>query len=170
MVALLAPHNTPDADRRDPESPPHLRLVWAESATTPVPRLASVSTLRPRSMPPASRPMVAHPPAFSLGQLAAAALGAALLLGMVVSFSRSGPPATTWAEVQKSVVGVGTAPAIGERTILVKSGDTLWAIAAQLAPDQDRRQVVALLERRNGGSQLQAGQLLIVPNGLEGQS
>lgn len=48
----------------------------------------------------------------------------------------------------------------------VKSGDTLWEIAAEHGPDGvDRRKVVAAIERINdlGSSGLQAGQVIELP-------
>ena len=48
----------------------------------------------------------------------------------------------------------------------VKSGDTLWEIAAEHGPEGvDRRRVVAAIERINdlGSSSLQAGQVIEIP-------
>jgi len=48
----------------------------------------------------------------------------------------------------------------------VKSGDTLWAIAAEHGPDGvDRRRVVSAIERINDltASTLQAGQVIEIP-------
>jgi Tfp pilus assembly protein FimV len=54
----------------------------------------------------------------------------------------------------------------GTTRYVVRSGDSLWSIAATVAPDRDPRTVVDALERANTGlraSSLQAGQLLLIP-------
>lgn len=48
-------------------------------------------------------------------------------------------------------------------TVVVESGDSLWSLAASLAPGQDRRAVVSALERIAGGADLQPGQVLVIP-------
>jgi nucleoid-associated protein YgaU len=54
---------------------------------------------------------------------------------------------------------------VSDRTYLVEPGDTLWAIASQVAGDRDPRQVVELLEASNGvdAGSLQPGMVLRVP-------
>jgi LysM repeat protein len=49
----------------------------------------------------------------------------------------------------------------------VRSGDTLWDIAATVAPDDDVREVVHLIRRWNDleGSIIRPGQVLAVPAG-----
>jgi hypothetical protein len=46
---------------------------------------------------------------------------------------------------------------------VVQHGDTLWSIARSLQPVGDVRPLVDALERRNGGSQLDIGQVLVLP-------
>ena len=43
---------------------------------------------------------------------------------------------------------------------VVRPGDTLWTIAAEIAPDDDPRAVVDALREANGGAELQVGQRL----------
>jgi nucleoid-associated protein YgaU len=43
---------------------------------------------------------------------------------------------------------------------VVQPGDTLWSIAARLAPDEDPRAVVDALRAANGGADLQVGDRL----------
>jgi Tfp pilus assembly protein FimV len=50
-------------------------------------------------------------------------------------------------------------PTVGE-TYIVQPGDTLWSIAAAIAPDSDPRPVVNALRAANGGPDLQVGQRL----------
>jgi Tfp pilus assembly protein FimV len=45
---------------------------------------------------------------------------------------------------------------------VVKPGDTLWSIAAAIAPDSDPRPVVDALREQNGGPDLQAGERLTI--------
>jgi nucleoid-associated protein YgaU len=51
---------------------------------------------------------------------------------------------------------------VGE-TYVVKSGDTLWSIAAAIAPDSDPRPVVDAIRAANGGPNIQVGQRLTIP-------
>lgn len=54
----------------------------------------------------------------------------------------------------------------GDIIVHVAEGDTLWSIASVLAGGDDPRPLVVALADRNGGSELLAGQTLIVPAGL----
>ncbi len=51
----------------------------------------------------------------------------------------------------------------GEAQRVVAEGDTLWAIAEDLAPGRDPRPIVDALADRNGGSALRAGDVLVIP-------
>jgi Tfp pilus assembly protein FimV len=72
-----------------------------------------------------------------------------------------------------AVIGGSSALASGEQgapagtfeTVTVASGDTLWSIAQEVAPDADPRDVVAAIAGLNalGGSVLTAGQQLALP-------
>lgn len=57
------------------------------------------------------------------------------------------------------------APAGTFETVTVSSGDSLWSIAEEIAPDADPRDVVAEISRLNGlsGSVVSAGQRLAIP-------
>ena len=50
----------------------------------------------------------------------------------------------------------GPAPVAGQ-TYVVQPGDTLWSIAAEIAPDDDPRVVVDALRAANGGPALEVG-------------
>lgn len=70
--------------------------------------------------------------------------------------------------IMQSVASVTTPePAsVVETTMIVSSGDTLWAIAAEYATEgSDIRKMVYSIKKRNHltGSSLQAGQTLIIP-------
>ncbi|NLA35603.1 MAG: LysM peptidoglycan-binding domain-containing protein, partial [Actinobacteria bacterium] len=51
-------------------------------------------------------------------------------------------------------------------TYRVRSGDTLWSIADSLDVAGDRRGIVEALSEANGGSEIQAGDDLIIPASL----
>jgi Tfp pilus assembly protein FimV len=55
----------------------------------------------------------------------------------------------------------GAPPREGQRYV-VRSGDTLWGIAAEIAPDRDPREVVEALREVNGGPELQVGTELVL--------
>lgn len=56
-------------------------------------------------------------------------------------------------------------PAAPVASVVVQPGDTLWGLAAQMAPREDPRRTVEVLRQLNGldGGQLTAGQTLKVP-------
>ena len=64
----------------------------------------------------------------------------------------------------QAVVTAGEAPAAVEQ-ITVQSGESLWAVARRIAPENDPREVIAQIRRLNQleDSQLQAGQQLLLP-------
>jgi LysM repeat protein len=61
-----------------------------------------------------------------------------------------------------SAPSAGAGPGPQPATVTVHQGDTLWAIAARVAPDRDPRAEVAQLQRRNhlDGVALTPGQVL----------
>lgn len=61
------------------------------------------------------------------------------------------------------VAGAGSTSAVEQ--ITVQSGESLWSVAARIAPDNDTRVIVQQIRRLNDldGSQLQVGQLLLLP-------
>ena len=58
----------------------------------------------------------------------------------------------------------GDAPASVEQ-VTVQPGESLWAVARRIAPENDPREVIGQIRRLNRleGSQLQAGQQLLLP-------
>ncbi|MDQ1250686.1 MAG: hypothetical protein QG597_5066 [Actinomycetota bacterium] len=56
-------------------------------------------------------------------------------------------------------------PVAAESTVVVRSGDTLWSIAARTFPGADPREAVVAFREANGSqlSSLQVGQRLVVP-------
>jgi hypothetical protein len=84
----------------------------------------------------------------------AVALGAQALGGLAQVDGTSSP----------QVVDVQPVPVAGQRYV-VQPGDTLWSIAAQIAPDDDPRAVVDALRAANGGPDLEVGAELILELG-----
>jgi hypothetical protein len=68
----------------------------------------------------------------------------------------------------RAVAAFGAGPASGtERRPaihVVQPGETLWSIAGALRPSGDVRGLVRTLARLNGGSSLQVGQRLVLPD------
>lgn len=96
---------------------------------------------------------------------------AAVVLGITMSGLRlaQGAPPSSWAELRSGSVAAGSGSVQpGDAVITVQAGDTLWAIAQRLAPGRDPRPVLDVLTRANGGSQVQAGQQVVIPASLAG--
>lgn len=86
-------------------------------------------------------------------------LAGSLVLGLMLA---------SWAGPLKAAV-LGSAPVpVSATTVVVRAGDTLWAIAGRVAPDLDRRPVVRALAEANDiqGTRLDPGQILVVPADL----
>jgi LysM repeat protein len=69
-----------------------------------------------------------------------------------------------WTTGQSSAAS-GSAPLARPTTVTVQTGETLWQLAARVAPHADPRLVVAEIERLNhlSGPAVYAGQQLRVP-------
>jgi LysM repeat protein len=88
-------------------------------------------------------------------RLALAAVGATLVLALVAPSvaSASGPD-------------LGAGARASERTYVVTSGDTVWAIASRVAEGRDPREVVDAIMERNGlrDGTIVPGQALAIPS------
>jgi nucleoid-associated protein YgaU len=85
---------------------------------------------------------------------------AALAMGAVVAGLWAGPVA--------HALGGSTEPVpVASRSYVVRTGDTLWAIAGRLAPGRDPRPLVDAIARVNGveAGDLVPGQTLVLPAG-----
>jgi hypothetical protein len=160
MVAILLPQ--PDEPAGEPGPAQGQPVPLGRRAThTTRPRpvdLASVEPLPLRSVPRAlpdrptrirRRRLLALLMAIAL--IGAAAAGRALLDAATAVEPSSPQPVEVPAQP----------PAVGQ-TYVVKPGDTLWSIAAAIAPDADPRPVVDALREANGGPDLQVGERLII--------
>ena len=102
---------------------------------------------------PAGRPTSGHLRLTRRGRLVLVLVAMALLF-VAVSVGRAGSQAATVSD---------TGP--GLEQVTVQPGETLWAVAQRIAPDNDPREVIAQIRRINDleTSTLQAGQQLLLP-------
>lgn len=111
---------------------------------------------RPAGIQPTARATPARRPAAGLRLTRRGRLDVvlALLLGLLVM-------GFTLGHVSGSQAAAQTTPA----TVVVQPGDTLWSIAARVAPDRDPRGVVARLRTINHltDASVQVGQRLTAP-------
>ena len=142
----MAVHMVPaDAFRLEPFQPtsPALRLLPPPSA----PRIA----VRRRI---SQAPVYRRRRALALAFLATLVVVVVLLAGAISArLAGGGNPSTA----------VGAPSRIASQEWIVQPGDTLWSIAAELAPDADPRAVVDRLVDANGGDPLEVGQRLVLP-------
>jgi Tfp pilus assembly protein FimV len=74
-----------------------------------------------------------------------------------------------WAPVaHRALEGSGSIEPAARTAYVVRGGDTLWSIAASVAPGQDPRPVVDAISATNevGPSGLVPGQILVIPSGI----
>lgn len=85
------------------------------------------------------------------------------LIGVVATAGRAllGAASSVEPSSPQPVEAPPLSPAVGQ-TYVVKPGDTLWSIAATIAPDSDPRPVVDALRAANGGPSIQVGQRLTI--------
>lgn len=88
------------------------------------------------------------------------AIAAALILAQRIQAGIGGGPLTTTG----AAAGPGLVPA-GATEYVVRPGDTLWTIAAVLAPGRDERPLVDQLARELGSTSLYPGEAVPIPAG-----
>ena len=138
----------------DPEPmadwPPRLSLVPPlPSAPSPSARFPSAT----RSVTPG--------PALSRAVYRRRRLGALITIGLLVAVGLSVTSAPSSGASRSPLPAAGADAAV---EYVVQPGDTLWSIAADVAPDADRRVVVDRLASVNGGVDLRVGQRLVLPD------
>jgi Tfp pilus assembly protein FimV len=140
---------------------PRSRENW-----TPAPDPSRPRVLRPDSPPlDVLRPRALPDRATRVRRRRLAALVAALVLAVAIAASVQ---LVTWlADVAGSpapeALDTATAEPVAGQVYVVQPGDTLWSIAAEIAPDRDPRAVVgALREANGGGAALEVGQRLTI--------
>lgn len=147
MVAVNLPRSRENwAPSPGPSRP---RVLRPDTPLTDIPR-------RPRALPDRAtrvrrRRLAALVAALVLALVVAAAVQAVVLLADVAS-----SPAP-------EALDTGTAQPVAGQVYVVQPGDTLWSIAAEIAPDRDPRAVVEALRAANGGGvALEVGQRLSI--------
>ena len=119
------------------------------------PRPAHRTPLPPAPVPPApAPPAAARLPAPRTGRMVALLATVAVTFGVVAGLSRLGQSAD---------------PAIPERTAVIRvgAGETVWDVAARVAPRSDPRAVVERIRQLNGltAAEVVPDQQLQVPDG-----
>ena len=89
----------------------------------------------------------------AVGLLLAGIIGSAALVAGNVLTGPGGVPA--------SAAGAGTAPL--ERTVRARAGDSLWSLAEVFHGDVSVSRYVEALIARNGGTRIEAGQVVRLP-------
>jgi hypothetical protein len=142
----MAVHMVPaDAFRLEPFQPtsPALRLL-------PTPRAPRAVVRRRISQAPVYR----RRRALALASLATVLVVVVLLAGAISArLAGGGHPSSA----------VGAPSPIAAHEWVVQPGDTLWSIAAELAPEADPRAVVDRLVDANGDEPIEVGQHLVLP-------
>jgi hypothetical protein len=160
VVSEWAPAALPSPSRRDPSVP-----RWA----TPEPSIRPADR-RPRAPRGrgVDRPVSRRAAMFRRRRLVALVVAVALIAGLAMAVqaiaqatSTVGPSAPEPLESE----GAGPPRPVEGEVYVVQPGDTLWSIAAALAPESDPRPVVDVLRVANGGSELQVGDRLTVDTG-----
>lgn len=119
------------------------------------PRPALPAPLQPAPVPPApGSPAATHPPAPRAGRVVALSVTVIVTLTVVAGLS--------W-------LGQSADPAIPERTAVIRvgAGETVWDVAARVAPRSDPRAVVERIRQLNGlpATEVVPDQQLRVPDG-----
>lgn len=158
MVAILVPQ--PDGTAGEPalDPPVPLRRRAAHTHHRPV-DLAGVEPLHPRSV---RRALPDRPTRIRRRRLAALLMVIALI-GAIATAGRAllGAAATVEPSSPQPVEVPAQSPTVGQAYV-VQPGDTLWSIAAAIAPDSDPRPVVDALRDANGGPDLRVGERLTI--------
>jgi Tfp pilus assembly protein FimV len=160
VVGEWAPAALPSPSRRDPSVP-----RWA----TPDPSIRPADR-RPRA--PRGRgveqPVSRRAATFRRRRLVALVVAVALIAGLAMAVQAIAQAASTVGpSAPESLESEGAGPPrpVEGEVYVVQPGDTLWSIAAELAPESDPRPIVDALRAANGGSELQVGDRLTVDTG-----
>ncbi len=147
LPLLVPPFGESENPSGEPPSFPGSGADWP-------PRLTLVPPV-PRSVPPTPVSLPRVPPAVYRRRR----LGVLIALGLLVAVGL-GVLGTPWSGTGRSPLPAAGTETAGE--YVVQPGDTLWSIAAEVAPDRDRRVVVDRLAAANGGPELRIGQRLVI--------
>lgn len=154
-------------------SPRSVRATQLDRAYVPSSR-GNATRVGPHAARVYDLPLYAGPrrtePAVFVRRQVVALLLAAIVLGALSFGLRSAVGALTAAPASGGEgVAASIAPAAGVAaatevaTYVVQPGDTLWSIARALQPTGDPGALVQALAKANGGSALDAGDVLVIP-------
>ena len=104
----------------------------------------------------------------SVGLVVVAAQAGAALGGSSLAASERRPtsqPGTTPGAPEAATAGLREVPGreVHNRHVRVRPGDTLWAIAVRVAPNEDPRPLVDELMAARDGAPLEPGEVIVVP-------
>jgi hypothetical protein len=103
--------------------------------------------------------------AVALALLATALVAAYLLVGAVSTrFAGGGDPSSAVGNPSPTSAVALRAAEVAATSWVVAPGDTLWSIAADIAPEADVRATVQQLVELNGSSPIVVGQQLVLPD------
>ena len=160
MVAILLPQPHEPTRELAPAPGPAdpLRRRGAHIRHRPV-DLADVEPLDRRSVP---RALPDRPTRIRRRRLVALLMAVALIAAIATAGrALVGAASSVEPSSHHAVETPRPSPAVG-KTYVVQPGDTLWSIAAAIAPDSDPRPVVHALRAANGGPDVQVGERLII--------
>lgn len=118
----------------------------------------------PTTAPARRRALPDRPTRVRRRRLAVLVVAIALGSGTAVGVHAVSELARVDATTEPRPVDVRSVPVAGQ-TYVVQPGDTLWSIAAEIAPDSDPRPVVDALREANGGPVLEVGTRLTLDVG-----
>jgi LysM domain len=101
-------------------------------------------------------------------RLAALVAGTLLVLGLVGVIQFVGPLLGSSGGASPATASSGASPPVAGEVYVVQPGDTLWTVAAAVAPDRDPRPVVDRLRDANdigGAGALDVGDRLVIDLG-----
>jgi LysM domain len=158
MVAILVPQ--PDETTGETALSPPVPTRRRATGTHPRPvDLVSVEPGHPRSL---RRALPDRPTRIRRRRLVALLIAVALV-GAIATAGRAVLDAAVTVEPSSpQPVDMPARPRSIGQTYVVQPGDTLWSIAAAIAPDSDPRPVVDALREQNGGPDLQVGERLTI--------
>jgi len=146
--ALQIPHLQPTTVPPGPGGPPRPSLRVLEGGRAPG-RVAQRAVYRRRRL--------------AAGALVAVVVVAFVLLATATLARVAGGSPSAAGELSPTSAVASGAAGVAARSVVVQPGDTLWSIAAEVAPDADVRITVDQLIALNGSSPIAPGQELVIP-------
>lgn len=160
MVAILVPQ--PDDTTGDVMPAPRRSVPSGRSAVPRGSRSIDLADVEPLHRRTIGRALPDRSTRIRRRRLVALVLAVALMgVGITAGRVLIGAVSSVEPSSPQPVELPSSSPTVGE-IYVVQPGDTLWSIAAAIAPGSDPRPVVDALRAANGGPDLQVGQRLII--------